>query len=179
LGFRSDKKLESREFFQLSDDAFKLVADWYYFVIMALCKLPSIPAESRYLSERLGISEFEARAALQRLLRLQLVEIRDGNLAIVASTPSTTRDVPSSAIRSYHKQNLKLAEESIEKVSLELREFSSITFPADTKCLPEVKDLVMEFKRKIARIMETPTANEVYTLAIQLFPVTKDRGISV
>lgn len=172
-GLKADRQAEKGELTQLSEDTFKVIADWYYFAIVDLCKTKTRMTDEHQIAKRLGISSIEAKNALARLKRLGLIEEKNGALRATTATLSTTRDIPSSAIRKYHKQNLRLAEKSIELDPVDLREVSSITIPADLNRLPEVKDMIMEFKRKVARFLETNNSTEVYTLAIQLFPVSR------
>ncbi len=171
LGFRADKGREAKEFLQLDEDTFRLVSNWYYFPILSLCQIGK--TDAKVLAQCLGITEFEARGAIERLKRLGLIAEENGRLVKTTSMLSTTRDIPSAAIRNYHKQNLKIAERSLENDPVNVRDFSAITFPADLKKLSEAKDLIMEFKRRLARIMETSESSEVYTLSIQLFPVAR------
>jgi plasmid maintenance system antidote protein VapI len=172
-GLKPDERFEREEFFQLSEDTFNVVSDWYYFAIIDLCKLQSQVLDLQTIAKRLGLSKLETKNAMTRLKRLKLLEEKDGVLIATANNLSTTRDVPSFAIRKYHKQNLQLAEKSIEMDPIELREFSSITIPTDLERLQEAKDMIMDFKRKMARFLETNKSTEVYTLAIQLFPVSR------
>lgn len=158
---------------QLSEDKFKVIADWYNFAIVELCKMKKPISDENQVTRRLGVSVVEAKNALNRLKRLGLIEEKHGVLRATTVSLSTTRDIPSSAIRRYHRQNLALADKSIEIDPVDLREFSSITIPADLGRLKEAKDLIMEFKRKIGRFLETSNTSEVYTLAIQLFPVSR------
>ncbi len=172
-GLKADKQLEKEEFFQLSEDTFAVISDWYYFAIIDLCKMKIQSAGATDIAKRLGISKLEAKNAIARLKRLELIEEKNGSLTATSTTLSTTRDIPSSAIRKYHKQNLNLAEKSIDVDPVGLREFSSITIPADLSRLKEAKDMIMDFKRKLARFLETNNSAEVYTWAIQLFPVSR------
>lgn len=172
-GLKADKQLESEEFLQLSEDTFAVISDWYYFAIIDLCKMKIQSMDAAEITKRLGISSLEVKNAISRLERLKLVEEKNGNLTATTTTLSTTRNIPSSAIRKYHKQNLNLAEKSIDIDPVELREFSSITIPADLSRITEAKDMIMDFKRKLARFLETGGSTEVYTLAIQLFPVSR------
>ena len=173
LGFRSSKEHEKAEFEVLDEDTFSLVSHWYYFAIISLCKI-GIKDDPKIIGKRLGISEFEARGAVGRLKRLKLVATRAGMLKHTTKTLSTSRDIPSSAIRKYHKQNLEIASQKLEDTAISQRDFSSITFPADLSKLDEAKELILEFKRRVARLMETDNATEAYTFALQLFPVSKE-----
>lgn len=174
VGLKSNKELEKREFFELSEDSFRVISDWYHLAIVNLCKMNSRNnIDVNFVAKRLSISKIEAQNAIARLLRLKLIKREGKTLKVTTTTLSTTRDVPSTSIRKYHKQNLQLAEKSIERDSVDLREFSSITFPTDLARLDEAKGMIMDFKRKMARFLETSNSKEVYTLAIQLFPISR------
>lgn len=58
---------------QLQADTVKLIADWYHFAILELTNIDGFRSESKWIAKRLGISEFEAQLALDRLQRLNLI----------------------------------------------------------------------------------------------------------
>jgi hypothetical protein len=172
LGHRPERELLEREFRPISDEAFSMISDWYYFALHSLCKMPGVRPDPEEIARRLPVTVEEARQAVERLVRIGLLEVRGGCLRATAGTPSTRRDVPSAAVRRYHRETLQLAGESLEGVPVGLRDVSSITFPADLAKLPQAKELILAFKRDLARLMETDGASEVYALAVQLFPLT-------
>jgi hypothetical protein len=171
-GRTAREDLEEKQRLQLEEDTFRLIADWYHLAILSLAKIPGSLADPCWLSERLGITVSEAELALNTLKRLGFIEIKRGKIYRTTVSLSTTRDIPSSAIRKYHRSNLRLAEDSLEQVNVELREFSSMTMAIDPDKLPQAKDILMRTKRRISKLLESGKAKEVYTLTFQLFPVT-------
>jgi len=167
------RPLDSSDFLKLEEDSFRLICDWYHLAILNLAKIRGNRAEPKWVAERLGISVVETRNALDRLTKMNLLEIKNGKLKRTTKAISTSRDLPSSAIKQYHKQNLRLAEHSLENDPVELREFSSITMAVDPANLGEAKDMLMRMKRRVSKKLETDKPKKVYTLSIQLFPVTK------
>ncbi len=154
----------------LREDEFRLISDWYYFAILNLAKLPSNQADPGWLARRLGISVFQAREAVRRLRRLGYVEVEGPRLRRTTLPLRTSTDVPSSALRKHHLQNLGRAERALESLPVELREISSMTFAGSTARLAEAKRRIASFRRQLARLMESDEPDEVYTVAVQLFP---------
>jgi transcriptional regulator with XRE-family HTH domain len=167
------------EYQLVQDDIFRMMSEWYYFAILNLAKLPDHRADSRWISARLGISVIEARNAVSRLTRLGYIEIDGTRMKRAVPSLTTTDGVPSSALRAYQKQNLKLAEASLDRDPVELRDMSSLTMAVSREEIPLAKAEISRFKKRFARLFKSSRPSEVYTLALQLFPVTKnsEKGI--
>ncbi|MEE3079544.1 MAG: TIGR02147 family protein [Bdellovibrionota bacterium] len=158
---------------KLEDDEFKLICDWEHFAILSLSEIKNNQWDSRWIARRLNIPIKKAADARDRLLRLGLVEV-DGQSFRQSSAPLTTsNDISNESIRRSHYQNLVLAEEKLESVDVEEREFTTVTMASSPKKIKKAKLLVREFKRKLMEYMEEGEKTEVYTLAIQLFPLTQ------
>jgi uncharacterized protein (TIGR02147 family) len=167
-----------RSFIQLSTDEFHVVADWYYLAILSLAETESFQAGTAWISKRLGITKYEAKGAVDALLRLGLLakEAR-GGLRPTGKQFTTSNDVPSSSIRKNHAQNLELALDALETVPLELRDFSGMMIAADPELLPEAKLRIRKLRREIMEILESGKKKEVYRLSIQLFPLSKGKPL--
>jgi uncharacterized protein (TIGR02147 family) len=166
-------EVSQNDFFSLEEDSFRLISDWYYFAILALANTPKPSSSPKWIAEQLGISTQEAKVAIDRLLRLKLIYVESGKLKQRTKTVSVLSSAPSTAIRLFHRENLRLAEKSIDEVPMQLRDLGAITFPADPKRLELARKELTKFRRKIAKLMEGDSPNSVYTLAIQLFPVSR------
>lgn len=157
----------------LLEDQFKLIADWYYLGILNLAKLKVNKASPEWISKRLGIEPYMAVEALERLQRLGLLKIERSKLVRTSQPLTTSRDLPSTAIRKHHSQNLLLAEKAIHNVPIDLRELGSVTMPVNLKKLTKVKELLLKTRKKVADLLEDDNATEIYTLSFQLFPLTE------
>lgn len=160
----------------LLDDQFKLISDWYYLAILNLAKLKKNKATPEWISKRLNIEIYQSLEALERLQRLGLLRIEKRRLVRTANPLTTSSDLPSTAIRKHHAQNLVLAEKSLHNDPIHLREFASVTMPVNMKNLPKIKDLLLKTRKKAADLLEDSEATEVYTLSFQLFPLTAIQG---
>ncbi len=156
----------------LKEDEFKLISDWFHYAILSLGELPDNSSDSRWIAKRLNISYKQANEALTRLHRLGIIEIKDGKFRQIGEPLKTTTDIPSSSIRNYHKGILALAQNKIEQVSVDKRDFSSITMAINSKNLKNAKKLTQKYKEQMLELLESGTLNEVYQLSIQLFPLT-------
>lgn len=157
----------------LLEDQFKLIADWYYIAILNLAKLKTNKASTAWICNRLNIEPHMATEALERLQRLGLLKIEKNKLIRTSNPLTTSRDLPSTAIRKHHSQNLILAEKALHNVPVDLREVGSVTMPVNLKNLTKVKELLLKTRKKVADLLEDTQATEVYTLSFQLFPLTE------
>lgn len=161
----------------VKEDEFQLISDWQHFGILSLARLPACRASLEWISERLGISQLEAKLTRDRLVRMGFIQVKGPNLIRTAKALTTTTDISSVAQRKYQAQNLDLARASLERDPVTDRDITSITFPVDPKRLPEAKAEITRFRRRLAKLSEGQNPSEIYTLAVQLFPLTK-RGKS-
>ncbi|MGZ3768183.1 MAG: TIGR02147 family protein [Bdellovibrio sp.] len=152
-------------------DRFKVISDWYHFAILSLTEIPKSKPDSKWIAQRLGISVSTAQEAVERLIRIGLIEIK-GKCWRQNSLPlSVSSNVPSSAIRKYHNQILKKAAESLDKDPIENREFGAMTFAINPQKLPQAKAMIREFRKSLSQVLEDGPKARVYTLSVQLFPI--------
>jgi uncharacterized protein (TIGR02147 family) len=127
------------------------------------------------MAERLGLSATEVRAAVERLIRLGLLTRRGGKL-VSSGRCTTTQDVPSAALKRFHRQGLERAIDALEGVEIEDRDITSITMAVDHRKVPAAKAQIRKFRRQLAKSLESGERDEVYQLSIQLVPITRKKG---
>jgi uncharacterized protein (TIGR02147 family) len=158
----------------LQEDEFRLVSEWYHFAILSLGKIRGAKADPFWISDRLGITPTEAKEALSRLRRLDILE--EGTSLKQKSAPlNVVSESPSRAIQAYHQQILNLAQDKLSKVPVEKRDYSAITFPADSTKIAEARKMVERFQDRLAEFLYTPNAKEVFVLACQLFSLERNK----
>lgn len=164
------------EFQTLGEEEFEPISEWYYFAILSLGLHKDNRASAKWVAEQLGLPFSEAKEAYEKLRMLGFIEEKGGRYRQSSKPLHTTRDIPSQALRKFHRQHLDLAKDRIETVPVELREYSTMTMAISRKKLPRAKKMIHEFKLKLNKYLEEHDADDVYTLAIQLFPVTTKAG---
>jgi len=163
--------VEQQSFRSLSEDQFKLMADWYHVAILSLTRIPDAKADPRWIARKLNISVEDASEALQRLLRLGIVETAP-KFRQIGDPLKVISEVPSSAIRRYHKQNLALASEKVETIENSMKNFESLCIAISIKDIPQLKTHIDRFLNQIQKFSDKSKPDHVYNLNLQLFPIT-------
>jgi transcriptional regulator with XRE-family HTH domain len=167
------------ETLQLEADRFKVISDWHHFAILSLTEIRGSKPDPKWIARRLGITPLAAQEAMERLKRLKILEVR-ANSWRQSTRPIWVRsEVPSSAIRKYHRQTLEKAEQALSDVPLEQREFGALTMAINPKRIPEAKKMIRDFQINLNQVLEAGPKSRVYTLAVQLFPIDSDSEDSV
>jgi uncharacterized protein (TIGR02147 family) len=88
---------------------------------------------------------------------------------------SVSSDVPSEAIRKFHKQILQKALSAVDAQSVDERNLSVVTGAVSTEDLPEYNRLIKGFRRKMNSLFEKnkKKSDQVYCLSVQFFRLTE------
>ncbi|MGE3757115.1 MAG: DUF4423 domain-containing protein [Pseudobdellovibrionaceae bacterium] len=158
----------------LDETYFQIIAEWEHYAVLTLFDCKEFEATQEDIQSRLNISKSRAEVVLANLLKYGLI-MQDKNGKIVKAYPSvrTTEDVASQALQASHFDTLELGKRKLEEVSVELRDFSSMMVAVDSAKLPETKQIIREFRRKMMALLKDGRKSEVYQLAIQFYPITK------
>lgn len=89
----------------LEVDTFKLISEWHHGAILESLDLKNQSHAISALAHRLGITTYEAEFSLQRLERMGLVK-KVGRRFSKSHQNLSVTEIPSSAIRKYHKELL-------------------------------------------------------------------------
>lgn len=158
----------------LSLDYFKAISNWYYFAILSLAEIPNFEANPAWVARRLNISNREAKEAIERLIKLEmLVEKEDGSYGASGVQYKTPTDILNTSLKNHTVQTLELATDSVINDPVEERDFSTITMAIDPENLGEAKNMIKSFRKRLSKKLESGNKKEVYKLAIQLFPLSR------
>jgi transcriptional regulator with XRE-family HTH domain len=157
----------------LTSSEIAAISEWYYYAILGLANLEYNRANPEWVAEKLSLDVRICQEALSKLTEMGIIKVEeDGRFIQIVRNLTSSTDVPSAVIRNAHIQNLQLAINKIEKTPVNLREYSSITMSVDVNRIPQVKKMINEFKQNVCVEFNKGPATEVYTLSIQLFPLT-------
>ena len=171
---RQESLLDKKE---LQEDYFKLISDWYYYAILELITIEDFQSSDKWIAEQLGISLNETEKAMERLVRLGLIEIKNNIYQSTGAQLDTTYDIPSFYIKKHNAQILSKASEAIVEQDIEKREISTLTIAINDEDIKFVKKRIREFRNDLDKELMERTkkngANRVYSLAIQFFDLLK------
>lgn len=162
------------EVFDLSLDHFKIISEWYHFAIMASTELADFDESPRILSKRFGITPLEAQTAIERMLRLEMLErTKNGALRKTKSNPRVISEVANTALRTYHQQTLQKATEALHGQTGKEKFVGSETLTIDSRQLPAYEKIMEEcFTKILALGKATKKKDHVYHVGIQMFRLT-------
>ncbi len=157
----------------LTADQFHLVADWFHFALLCLMETRGFQSDIRWMARRLRVPPSEIKKALARMERLKMIDWgRDGHYRLTGSQFTTTDDVADISMRRAHSEDLRLAQESLDRDSVEERDFTNMTMAIDPGRIPHAKKLIREFRDSLCAYLEGGEKKEVYKMAFHLFPLT-------
>ncbi len=167
------------EIIYLKDEEFKIISDWYHYAILELSYIKNHKADPVWIAKFLSISELEAQIALERLVNLNFIKIERDKIKKLTPPISSSKDIPSSAVRKRHKQMLEIASECIENEPIEKRKFFEITMAIDPALIPKAHEMMIKYGRKICKILESKNQKEVYSLSMSLFPLSSKKKSNI
>ncbi len=167
-------KAKPVEFSSLSLDAFSVIADWYHYAILSLLDLPDTKLESRSVAKHLGITVLEAKLAIERLQRLDLIyQTSEGRWTAQGRSLKVDNTISTPATRKFNKQLLEKAAESIDRDDISRRSMTAVSLAIDPSQVDYAKERIRAFRRELMSELESRgEPSSVYFLTIQLFPVT-------
>lgn len=156
---------------RLTLDLFQVISDWYHYAILELTSVQGFQNSPKWIAQRLGINEHIVAAAIERLMRLELIEeTAKGSLKPTEAFTASPSDIPSDAIKKFHRQILEKALLALDFQGLEERDFTSIILAIDPKDMKDAKNEIKKFRRSFdARFGKTKRKTSVYCLGIHFF----------
>ena len=165
-------------------DAFRAIADWYHLAILELVEIgrikgPQTATAAKEAAGALGLGLRTAKQALERLKTVGLLSSCKDGWQVTESDTFVGKQTPSMAIRLFHAQIMKKAQEALEEQSIDRRDFSSTIFSVRAADLPELKRELVEARLKILRkYASRDKRDSVYCLSTQLFDLVSDQKVA-
>jgi len=163
----------SLDYVEMELGHFKVISEWQYLAILSLIKCDNFKPQMNHIAQRLGISKKKAQESLNRLINLGYIEVKNKKLKRKYPRLKTSDNLINPALRKAQHTNLQIAGESLDNVSLDKRDLTAITMSIDIDKIEEAKIRIRQFQDELSLFLESDKKNEVYKLAIQLFPLTK------
>lgn len=174
----ADVKLKQALLYQvkIADEKVSLISDWYHMAILALMDLNTFKSDTTWISEQLNIHEKVVDLAIERLTTVGAIKKENGKLISTGNLFVDPRGVPSSAVKEFHHQIIKKADESIDMQGLDDRDIASLVMCFDKSKMKEAKEKIRKFREEFEAEFgpnEKATHQEVYGMGIQFYQITK------
>lgn len=171
---QSKQSAEDKHGKELTIDCFTAMKEWYHYGITQLLLMESFQDDSKWISRMLGISELEVKLAIDRLMRLEILD-RDenGRPYRTSSLLAASTDVAASGIKYFQKQILEKTIQSLDSDDVSERDITSVTIAINEERLAEAKKEIARFRKKMAGFLGEGRKTRVYNLGIHLIPLSK------
>ncbi len=162
---------------QLSLDSFEVISDWHHLAILELMDLVNYKNDFKWMASKLGLSVHEIRLAFERMQRLKLVELVNGDYkkTHLDGVSCVHHTFTNTAKKKYQKQVFTKALEAISETDINQRSHSGMTMAIDSRKLDLARKEILEFRRRLNDLLSTEQCDEVYHLSIGLFPLTNTK----
>lgn len=160
----------------VSEDEFDTISDWYHFALLELAGVKGFNFDADSAADYLKISKVESVSGISRLFRLGFLE-KIGGFYRKLRPITTTTEIPSIALKSFHQQMIGKASRALFEQSIDRRYISGITLKLPPEKLIEFKRLINEHEKQIhelARVYRDDPKAEVYQYNMQLFSLKAD-----
>ncbi|MBI2605515.1 MAG: TIGR02147 family protein [Deltaproteobacteria bacterium] len=168
----------SGKVFDLSVDLFKVIADWHHLAILESLDVDGLEWSPKSIAKFLGISPIEVEAAIERLARLELIELLEGRKPTrTVSRLLVDSKIPSESIRKYYRQVLQKAVESIETQTPKEKVFATEVFAFDATALEEAKSITDRYLEDLLKLSrKSKNRRDLYQAAVQFFRININKG---
>jgi transcriptional regulator with XRE-family HTH domain len=158
----------------LTGETLEAIGEWYHVALLELTRLREFRTDSRWIARVLDISVDEVNVALQRLIRLDLLEMEAADRWIDKSGDASTslEQLAQTAIAQRQIATARLSSTACRKVPPVFREHTSITMAINSAALPRAFELVSKFRQQLVDLLGSGDADDVYQIDVTLFPVT-------
>ena len=162
---------------QMQMDSFKVISDWHHFAILELTGLDEFESSLQWIASKLGISLFSADQAVERLIRLDLLEKKKGKLVATEARTASPSGIPSDSIKKFHSQVLEKAITAIQTQGVDERDFGSTFMTIERARIPQAKEKIKKFRREFSDEFANKGKKEsIYCLSTQFFDLSQTQS---
>lgn len=161
---------------RIKEDALEYVSHWYHLAIYELAHLDNYKFNADNIARTLAISKLEAQQALERMLRLKILEKEGQKFIPVNRSLIVPGGTPSDIIKKSHIQFIDKAKDALYLQPLEDREFISVIFCTNREQLLTLKSMMQTFAEDLLKSANTsPKKEHVFAYCMQLYQLSNHK----
>lgn len=170
------KRTRKGRYVTIDNDVFESIEDWRHYAILELMKLDGFQNTAEWIGAALGISEEEAQAYIDRLVRVELLEILEDGTWVDRSSGSRKVELSdfetSRALKRVQNKFLEMAMSALENIPMDRRDHSVIMMATHTSKIAGAKKIINKFRYELCAFLEDCDEHDmVYAFSAALFPV--------
>jgi uncharacterized protein (TIGR02147 family) len=155
---------------------FEFYSRWYHNTIRELVTIVDFKDDYKLLARmiRPNLTARQARDSVQLLVKLGLIEKKQGRYTQTDRAITTGDEIAALAILNFHVQNLALAAEQVSVCPSAERDISAMVVGLSARGFKTIKEEIQSFRKRIADIVEQDQpAERVYHINFQLLPTSE------
>lgn len=163
------------KFYPLDEKKYDLLDKWYNLAILDLTTTKNFKSDSKWIAKVLGISKLEVELALNKLLRMGVLEVKNGILIKTNRKLRLPTNKRRDVVSKFHQQMILQASKELD-TRLDSKDFNDRLITGAT--IATSRDKVEKIKTKINHFLyecvEELTADgpeNVFQFNIQVFPL--------
>jgi uncharacterized protein (TIGR02147 family) len=168
---RIEKIRSSKLLLELRVDQFKIISDWYHSAILEMTQLFDFNSNHHWIANKLGITAQQAKAAVDRLQNVGLIQIQKNGNWIVCPDAYETFSKSSIEVKKFHTQILKKSLHSIEMDPTSDREMQVMILALPKSELTNFSAKMRDFLQECWESVSELPKDELYSFSIQLTPI--------
>lgn len=157
----------------IDEKVLAIIQDWEHYAIMSYLQLRKVKKAPEDIAQAFSLPLSKIQRALANLEKAELIKHEGGKYKVMYKTLTTTRGIPSAALREAHIQYIDKAKAALTEFTTDERDITGRTMAISSKNLPKAKELIRQFRGELSELLEQGGTDEVYRLNIQLFPLTR------
>jgi uncharacterized protein (TIGR02147 family) len=168
---------KSREARLVSADQYDYYTAWYHSAVRSLIGMYRFSGDYQWLANMVvpAISVSQARKSVQLLERLALVRRNEQRwYELTDQRLGSGENVRSLAITNFQTETMRLAQEALDRFSLDERNISTVTVGVSAKGASTIREILADARRRIVEVANgEAAADRVMQLNMQFFPLSK------
>jgi uncharacterized protein (TIGR02147 family) len=166
----------------LDIEHFRMISEWYHLPLLESFRVYGPQFNEIQAAKAFGISVHEVRDAIERFLKLELIESApQGGYEKTDNRLMSTSQVPNEALRNFHKQMLAKALVAIDQQTPEEKYLGTETFVLDGEGLKKAKELSNRYLDDLVKLATESVAinttddrsdQEIYHAYLEVFKVS-------
>lgn len=157
----------------VANSQLNILSTWEHAAVLCLMDLKEFEFSVSSIQQYLEITSARAEEVFNQLLVTQLVQFKNGRWIKSFENFNTSEDIQSKALALGHQNELQLAQKKMAALSVQDREFSSLTFAGSSKKMRRMKLWLRKMADEFDKKFEKKDGDQVFLFSLQLYPVSK------
>ncbi len=159
-------------------EQFRLISEWHGLAILELLSGVKGRWTIRAIQKKFDLPKIEIEVMLERLMKLEMVEEKNGEYVRVVDALMVTSSAPNEALRKYYEAIHDKSHESIRSQSPDEKVIGWQVFAFDPNQLEDVRKMTDEYLTKLEKLsLKSKNRSEVYQALTNVFRLTTRENI--